>query len=67
MRVLLDGLAAGIIFALVTTLFDSTGEPGVPPPDVIEYLIWFAVLGIMGAINAIGVYGVVNLLRRKMV
>lgn len=63
---LLDGAAAGIIFALVTTLSNRTGEPSVPPPNVTEYLIWFTILGIVGAINAIGIYGIVNLLRRKM-
>ena len=50
-RALLDGLAAGLAFALLALVLPGGGEPTVQP-SVADRLIWFAVLGAVGLINA---------------
>ena len=64
-RVLLDGLAAGVVFAILTVLFGGGGEPSLPPLGFIDYLIWTVVLGVVGMINATGVYVIISLLNRR--
>lgn len=55
-RVLADGMVAGFSFAIVAMLINPTGEPTIGPPTWLDILIWFAVLGAVGAINALLVY-----------
>ena len=53
-RVLLEGIAAGIVVA-VPFVLRGTGEPSITPQPV-DYAIWFAVLGFMGALNSLAIY-----------
>ena len=53
-QVSFEGFLAGIVIALITAL-TSGGEPGVPLTPI-DKIIWFAVLGTVGVINAVSVY-----------
>jgi amino acid transporter len=53
-RVVLEGFAAGIVVALPFILLGS-GEPLITPQPV-DYAIWFAMLGFVGALNSMGIY-----------
>jgi len=66
LRVLLDGLAIGLVFALVAILLPGGGEPGVPPPDLVDHVFWFVVLGAVGAANAGFVYCIVCLSKKHL-
>ena len=55
-RALLDGLAIGLVFALATVLVPGGGEPSAPRPGWIDYFVWFAIVGSVGAVNAGVVY-----------
>lgn len=55
-RVLCEGLGAGLLVAAVVALTPFAGEPSRSVPAA-AYLIWFAVVGAAGAANAIAVYG----------
>ncbi|MDQ7988947.1 MAG: hypothetical protein REI09_04860 [Candidatus Dactylopiibacterium sp.] len=55
-RVLAEGALAGLLLGLLLMLPVGPGEPNVPDPGLTEYLIWFAVLGLCGAIAAGLVY-----------
>ena len=61
---LFDGLSAGIVIALITMLIPSEREPHVRLV-LIDYLIWFAALGAVGAANAMLVYGISATLSKK--
>jgi len=56
LRVAAEGAAAGLLLGLITLLLPLGGEPTVPSPGRIEYLIWFIVLAGVGAINTLAVY-----------
>jgi hypothetical protein len=62
-RVALDGLAAGLVVALPFAL-QGSGEPGVTMRPV-DYLLWFAVLGLLGVLNAEALYAINALLDRR--
>ena len=66
LRVLLDGLASGLVFALMTILLPGGGEPSVPPSDLVDHIFWFAVLGAVGAANAGLVYCTVYLSKKHL-
>ena len=53
--VVLDGLAAGLVLALLTAVAPGAGEPSVTPRNV-DRIIWFNVLGAMGIGNSIAIY-----------
>ena len=55
LRVFVDGIVAGLLFALLPLLFNSGGEPGIRPTWV-DRMIWFAVLAGVGVANAMIVY-----------
>ncbi|MEA3336704.1 MAG: hypothetical protein U9R25_12390 [Chloroflexota bacterium] len=55
LRVFLDGIVAGLLFALVPLLFNRGGEPDAQPTWV-DHMIWFAVLAGVGAANAMLIY-----------
>jgi Kef-type K+ transport system membrane component KefB len=55
LRVFVDGIVAGLLIALIPLLFDGGGEPDVQPTWV-DHMIWFAVLAVVGAANAMIVY-----------
>ena len=55
-HVLLDGVTAGLLFALVATLMPGTGEPSSPQPGWVDYVIWCGVLTVVGAANAFAVF-----------
>ena len=48
LRVVLDGLATGLVLALILQLIPGGGEPSVTPA-LANRLIWFAVVGEAGA------------------
>lgn len=50
LRVLLEGFLAGLVVAAPFFLFGS-GEPTVPMQPI-DYVGWFAILGIMGMLNS---------------
>ena len=52
-RVLLEGIAAGIVVAVPFVLIGS-GEPSIRPQPV-DYAIWFAIVGFMGALNSLAI------------
>lgn len=54
--VVLDGFSAGLVVALPFMLLGS-GEPSVSP-QATAYVIWFAVLGIVGALNSTTLYAI---------
>ena len=62
-RVALDGLAAGLVVAVPFAL-QGSGEPGVTMQPV-DYLIWFAIMGLMGVLNAEALYVINALLARR--
>lgn len=64
LRVLLEGLAAGFALAALTALLPGTGEPSVASPGAADRVIWFAVIGVVGALNSALVYGGAILLGR---
>ena len=52
-----DGLAAGLVIALLMLLLPGRSQPGVQPRPI-DGVIWAAVLGTVGAVNALGVKSV---------
>lgn len=63
LRVLGDGAAIGLVFALVPLLLGS-GEPSVTPTPF-DRLVWFAVLAAIGIVNAMLIYACVAAHRRR--
>ena len=55
-RVLLDGTVAGLLIALPFAISGS-GEPSVTMRPV-DYVIWFAVLAVMGIFNSVTLYAI---------
>ena len=53
-RVILDGIAAGIVVA-VPFVLKGSGEGSITMQPV-AYAIWFALLGFVGALNSMGIY-----------
>ena len=64
LRVLADGLAAGVVIAIFMMLLPGTGDPSAPDPTLIDHLIWVMVLGFMGMFNSTLVYGIVTVIER---
>lgn len=62
--VVLDGLVAGFICALLPLLL-SSGEPTVEP-TLIDYAIWLTVLCVMGMLNSISIYAITGFLSKKL-
>jgi hypothetical protein len=57
LRVALDGIIAGLLFAALATMLNPNGgEPSTPPPGWSDRAIWFAVLAVVGLFNAVAVY-----------
>ncbi len=54
LRACAEGLLVGLVFALIPLLVGS-GEPSVTP-SWIDRVIWFMVVGLVGVVNAIGIY-----------
>ena len=64
LRVVLDGLATGLVLALILQLIPGGGEPSVTPA-LANRLIWFAVVGEAGAANPLLLYGGSSYLNTK--
>lgn len=64
LRVVGEGFCVGIMVAGLVILFNPTGEIGVAPPAWSDRGLWFAVLGVAGAVNALLVFGGSCLIRR---
>lgn len=64
-RVVFEGFSAGIVVAVPFVLLGG-GEPSITPQPV-DYAIWFALLGFVGALNSSAIYFVNTLLTRKVV
>ncbi len=64
LRVVLDGLATGLVVALILQLIPSGGEPSVTPA-LANRLIWFAVVGGAGAAKPLLLYGGSSYLNTK--
>ena len=62
-RVFVEGCIAGLVIALVTLLFNGNGEPGIQP-TWIDRVIWFLILAVVGAVNAVAVYVAAVLVNR---
>jgi membrane protease YdiL (CAAX protease family) len=56
LRVLLDGVMAGFVFAGMVMILNPNGEPGSGPPAWHQMGAWWAVLGVVGACNALLIY-----------
>jgi hypothetical protein len=65
-RVLGDGLLTGLVIAALVMIFPGGGEPSAPTPGLLDRLIWFAIVGLMGMVNSLGVYGLLVLLTKKI-
>ena len=61
-RVILEGFAAGIVVAAPFVL-NRSGQPSVTP-QLVDYAIWFAIVGLMGAINSTAFYAINTLIIR---
>jgi hypothetical protein len=61
-RVLLDGIAAGIVLGLILLSFPFTQEPALAPKRIVDILIWLSVLAVVGAANAVVVYIIASVL-----
>ena len=44
----------------------GSGEPSIPPMDLSDYLIWFSVVMVVGAVNGVVVGLVVSRLRPSL-
>ncbi len=55
LRVIAEGTAAGLGFAIALHAFPWSGEPGIRPSGIHAF-IWLAVLGALGATNALIAY-----------
>ena len=55
LRVMFDGLLAGIVIASVLVLFQLLSDPAITPAGI-DYLIWFCVMSFVGIINALIVF-----------
>ena len=64
LRVVLEGFGVGIVIAALVTVVNPSGEPSVAPPSWIGRIIWFVVLGLVGAVNALLVYWASSLIYR---
>lgn len=64
LRVLADGLAAGVVIAIFMMLLPGTGDPSAPDPTFVDNLIWMMILGFMGMFNATVIYGIVTVIER---
>ena len=64
-RVVLDGIVAGLLIALPFVIGGS-GEPSVTMQPL-DYVIWFAVLAVMGIFNSVTIYGINALVATKIV
>ena len=63
-RVILDGVIAGIVVATPFVLNRSGASSITPQP--VDYAIWFALLGFVGALNSMAIYFVNTLVTRKV-
>jgi hypothetical protein len=61
-RVILEGFAAGIVVAAPFVL-NRSGQSSVTP-QLVDYAIWFAIVGFMGAINSTAIYAINTLIIR---
>jgi len=59
-RVLLEGIAAGIVVGLIALLFSSPRESAIAPERIADILIWLAVLAAVGTANAVVVYALAS-------
>lgn len=63
-RVILDGVIAGIVVATPFVLNRSGASSITPRP--VDYAIWFALLGFVGALNSVAIYFVNTMFIRMM-
>lgn len=63
LRAVLEGFAVGIVVAGLLMLFNPGGEPGIGP-SWRDRSIWFGVVGAVGAVNAVLVFGGSCVIRR---
>jgi hypothetical protein len=61
----LDGIFAGLGVALITIIINPSGEPSVTP-NIIDKLIWFVVLGIIGSFNSTVIFGMAKAFSKIM-
>ena len=64
-RVILDGLIAGFVIAVLFIL-SRKGEPSVPARRLADYALLFAILGLMGVLNAAALYIITMFFLRKL-
>jgi hypothetical protein len=59
-RVLLEGIAAGIVVGLIALLFSSIRESAIAPERIAYILIWLAVFAAVGTANVVAVYALAS-------
>ena len=64
-RTTMIGAAVGLVLAGIFSARGS-GEPSIPPMDLADYLIWFSVVIVVGAVNGVVVGLVVSWLRPSL-
>jgi ubiquinone/menaquinone biosynthesis C-methylase UbiE len=65
LRVIVDGLAAGFVIALIMVVLPGGGEPSIPPPGFTEFLIWSGILSFVGIANSLIVYWIILYFSKK--
>lgn len=61
-RVLFEGVTAGIVVAVPFAL-KGRGEPSITM-QLVDYAIWFAIVGFMGALNSMAIYFINTVVNR---
>jgi hypothetical protein len=61
-RLLLEGFAAGLVVAAPFFL-NRSGQLSVTP-QLVDYAIWFTIVGLMGALNSTAIYAINTLIIR---
>jgi H+/Cl- antiporter ClcA len=64
-RVLVDGVAAGIIVGLVAMLFPVGREPTSEAIHLSDVVVWLAVLAVMGVVNAMLLYALSSIISSR--
>lgn len=62
-RVFLDGLLAGLVFAIIAIVLPVTRDVGILP-SLSDYAIWFAVLACIGIANTVLLYFICSVFSR---
>lgn len=62
LRVWLEGLVAGVAVGFIGLLVPGSGDPTILTMQAVDRLIWLAVLGVLGIVNALLLYAIASVL-----